>query len=132
MSSSKRHQHRRDERAARKEQAAKERSWTLPQAAAELGDEDVGDVETWLNADPPDVDTSPDADTADKETWLDPDDPAVKKFAKTGMKSTAGKFPLLAPIVIGLVRRCIQRRRHRRPLQTAAAQPSRPPVAPTG
>lgn len=108
MSSSKRHQHRRDERAARKEQAAKERSWTLPQAAAELGDEDVGDVETWLNADPPDVDTSPDADTADKETWLDPDDPAVKKFAKTGMKSTAGKFPLLAPIVIGLVRRCIQ------------------------
>ena len=97
MSRGKRQQRRRDERAARKEQAAKERNWTLPQAVAELGDEDIADAGTWLDPDRPDV-----------ETWLDPNDPDVQKFAKTGMKSTAGKWELLRPIVVKLLRSCIR------------------------
>ena len=108
MSRAKRQQRRRDDRATRKEQAAKGRQWTLPQAVAELGDEDIGGVETWLDPDPPDDETSPDAGDPDVETLLDPDDPDVQKFAKTGMKSTVGKWELLRPIAIRLLRRCIR------------------------
>ena len=103
MSGGKRQQRRRDERAASKEQTAKERNWTLPQAVAELGDEDIPDVEAWL-----DPDRSDDPDRPDVEVWLDPSDPDVEKFARTGMKSTAGKWDLLRPIVIKLVRDCIR------------------------
>ena len=81
-----RKQRRRDERTARKQQAGTQRQWTLPQVAAELAGDDVGDA----------------------ATWLDPNDPDTRRFAETGMRSTTGKWPLLQPIVIKLLRRCIQ------------------------
>lgn len=100
----KRQQRRRDERAAHKEQAAKQRNWTLPQAAAELGDEDVPAADAWLDPDHRGGATSPDADVAQIETLLDPSDPDVQKFAKTGMRSSAGKWDMLRPVVVGVLR----------------------------